>query len=585
MERDVHENKRLHVNESLGNEPQSLPKTSELGCSATVEEELMKNYESLVQLFKQERLNAMEMWQKAAQEVEQFQELYLKAFTDEQEADAVTQKFKNQLVQLIRQSCELKGIHEEMQLTNKHLQMTEKEQNEEIEELHSQLRKTNCDLRTAADKIDKMTDQLECLERQLKRKEEDVAEAMCHEENQPQQLQSDLRQQEAKLKAELEEQTVLDPEFSALQAHCAPLEHDTHEVLNKVQCCVQVAESSIVQKHNVVKALNRERQKTVDLENKDKAIQQLIQEAAVRTRKEVDHVREQCNVELHQRAQELSHLQMDCAIKESQIERCKLEKKALEKELEKVTKYRAEQDLEKMNALHQRCLNAERVRNDMSVTLQNAQSKVKKVEIDSNEELSRSQQEMHHLHSSLAAAQKDCDLIREERLQLQQENLQLHREMDELQRKNLLIQNKTKNQILQMVQECKLKEQAFDAQMMVLEERSRNLNAERMHLLAAQQKSIQRSQDEATNMTKAFEAKIQHLTTEMSQHKWRLHELELQLRNNQDTMTEYESQLAEYQEMSSSLQRRLNHAEQRAATAPQQLSVLTSKRMNNFEAA
>lgn len=41
------------MKESLGNEPQSLPKTSESGCSATVEEELMKNYESLVQLFKQ----------------------------------------------------------------------------------------------------------------------------------------------------------------------------------------------------------------------------------------------------------------------------------------------------------------------------------------------------------------------------------------------------------------------------------------------------------------------------------------------------------------------------------------------------
>lgn len=37
-----------------------------------------------------------------------------------------------------------------------------------------------------------------CLNFLLNIQEEDVAEVMCHEENQPQQLQSDLRQQEAK---------------------------------------------------------------------------------------------------------------------------------------------------------------------------------------------------------------------------------------------------------------------------------------------------------------------------------------------------------------------------------------------------
>ncbi|XP_037116391.1 sodium channel and clathrin linker 1-like [Syngnathus acus] len=273
----------------------------------------------------------------------------------------------------------------------------------------------------------------------------------------------------------------------------------------------------------------------MDLESKDKAIQQLIQEAAVRTRKEVDNVREQCNVELLHMIEELSHLQTECAIKDIQIERCKQDKKAVEKELEKMTKYRTEQDLEKINALELRCLNAERIRDDMSATLQNAQSKVKKFEIDNNEELLCSQEEIHRLQSSLAAARKEFDRISEERLQLQQENMQLRREIDEHQRRTLLNQNKTKNLIMQMEQECKLKEQTFNAQILMLEERSRNLQAEKMHLLAAQQRSIQRSKDEATNITKAFEARIQHLTTQMNEHKLRLRELEVQLRNNQDT--------------------------------------------------
>ncbi|XP_061536745.1 sodium channel and clathrin linker 1-like isoform X2 [Phycodurus eques] len=489
---------RLYAKQSVDNEPQSFPNTSGAECTTEEEEALIKNYETLVQLFKQERLHVMEMWQKAAQEVGQFQEINHKAFSDGQQADAMTQKLQNQLVQFIRQSCKLKEINQEVQLTNKHLQMTEKEQNDEIEELHSQLR--------------------------LKSGPENA----------------------------LEEQTVLETKLGTLQAHCAPLEQDKYEGLNKVHGCVHVAEAS---------ARVRERQKTVDLENKDKAIQQFIQEAAVRARKE------------------------ECTIKEYQIERCKHEKKALEKELEKVTKHRAEQDLGKIIALHQRCLNAERIRDDMSATLQSTQSKVMKFESDSKEELSRSQAEIQRLQSSLAAAWEDCDNISEERLQLQQENLQLHRETNELQRSTLLIQNQAKNRILEMEQECKLKEQTFNAKMMALEERSHNLNADRMHLLTAHQKSIQRSKDEAANMTKAFEARIQQLMTEMNQHKQRLHEVELQLRNNQDTMNEYGSQLAEYQEKSICLQRRATDAEQRAATATQQLSVLTSQRMSSSEAA
>ncbi|XP_061686610.1 sodium channel and clathrin linker 1-like isoform X2 [Syngnathoides biaculeatus] len=551
LESDNQQNERLSEKQSAYNEPQS-----EAECTTEEDEALIQDYETLAQLFKQERLHAMEMWQKAAQEAVQFQELYHKAFSDGQQADSMTQKLKNQLVEFIRQSCKLKEINREVQLVNKHLQMAEKEQNDEIEELHSQLRKTNYDLRTATDKMDEMTEQLECLELQLKRKEDEVVEAQSRGEKQVQQLQSIISQQEEKLKAvsenAFEEQTVL--------------------------------ETKNCHKH-VVKTLLREMQKTMAMENKDKAIQQFIQEAAVRARKEIDNVREQCNVEIQQIVDEVSHLQMECAMKESQIERCKHEKKALEKELEKVTKYRAEQDLEKIIALHLRCLNAERTRDDMSATLKSTQSNIKKFESECKEELCRSQAEIQCLQSSLAAAWKDCDIISEERIQLQQENLELQREMNELQKSTILIQNQAKNRILEVEQECKLKEQTFNTKMMALEERSHNLNADRMNLLTAHQKSIQRSKDETTDMTNAFEARIQQLTMEMNQHKQRLHDVELQLRNNQDTITEYGSQLAEYQEKYICLQRRVSDAEQRAAIATQQLSVLTSRRRSSFEAA
>lgn len=42
----------------------------------------------------------------------------------------------------------------------------------------------------------------------------------------------------------------------------------------------------------------------------------------------------------------------------------------------------AEPELGKIDALHQRCLNAERIKDDMSAALQSAESKLKKFELE-----------------------------------------------------------------------------------------------------------------------------------------------------------------------------------------------------------
>ncbi|XP_072771023.1 sodium channel and clathrin linker 1-like isoform X1 [Nerophis lumbriciformis] len=505
MEIDLDENESIHP-EMRPNELQ----TSEEEHGSAAEEALIKNYETQVELFKQERLRAMEMWPTAPQDEDQLQELYHKVFTDGHHPDAMMQQFKNQLLDFIQQTRKLRVTNQEMQW------------------------------------------------------EEDVAEPHRREEKELQQRQWIFSQQEEKPRAwpisASEEQPLWEIQRGTLQAQCSALGQEKYEAY-KVHERMQVAEVLLLQKQDGAKTVVGE--KAESLGNKDKAIQQLIQEAAIRTRLEIDNVREQCNIGIHGIAEELSHSQMKCAVKDSHIERLKHERKALQKELDKATRSRADEDLERTSALHHRCLNAERMKDDMSITLKSIQSKLKKFEMDSSEELYRSQEEVQRLQGCLAAAWKDRDCISEDRLQLQQENLRLHREMDELHRTTLMVQNKARHQMLQMEQDCKLKEQTFQAQMMMLEESSRSLNADRRHLLSAQQKCLKQSKDEVTNMAKAFEARIQHLTTETQQHKQRLYELELQ---------QYESQLAEYQEKSVSLQRRLTHAEQRAATATQEVS-------------
>ncbi|KAF1395609.1 hypothetical protein PFLUV_G00013370 [Perca fluviatilis] len=588
LERVVKENERLHaeLRDSVEKQLHALPVASGVKGSTLEEEAVIRNLQEQVQLCEQERVQAMELWQTAAQELDRLQQTYQKTVSDGQIHDAHRQQLKDQLVQFQQHTHKLQVANQKLESTSQQFLKTVTEQSTEMEELHSQLRQAKAELRTATAKVDEMTKLLQNVQDQMQRREEEVADAQVREDaadRRLQQLQAALSQLEARLKAASQEaesvrrdQTVWERKVGVLQARCTTLEEEKYEALAKVRESVQVAEEAALQKDQ---AQLREKQKIEELEKTKEAIKQLIQDAAVRTRKEVDNVRKQCNVQIDRMAEELSALQLECADKESQIERSLRERKAVEEELEKVYKEgRAEPEFRKIDALHQRCLDAERMKEDISLTLQSTQNKLRKLEMDYSEELSRCQEEVGRLQGSLAAARDDCVSVSEERLQLQQENLQLRREMDELRKASLLVQKKAKQQLSQMEQEYSLKEQGLDARVQELEESSRSSSVDLTRLLTAQQKSTQRWKEEAKNLVHAFETKITGLKAELNRQKQRSYELEMQLETDHNTVAEYERQLAEYQEKTSLLQRRLTQAEQKATTATQQLNLLASQR-------
>uniref|UniRef100_A0A3P9BWF2 Sodium channel and clathrin linker 1 n=1 Tax=Maylandia zebra TaxID=106582 RepID=A0A3P9BWF2_9CICH len=547
LERVVKENERLHaeLRESVEKQLHALPTASGVEGSTLEEDAVIKNLQEQVQLSEQD-----------------------------------------QLVHFQQHTYKLQAANQKLESTNQQFLKTVTEQSTEMEELHSQLRQAKAELRTATAKVDEMTKLLQNLQEQMQRREEDMGEARGREhaaDRRLQQLQAALSQLETRLKAASQEaeavhreQTVWERKVGELQARCTTLEEEKYEALSKVRESVQVAEEATLHKDQ---ALLREKQKTEELEKTKEAIKQLIYDAAVRTKKEVGNVRKQCNVQIHRMAEELSALQLECSDKESQIERSLRERKAVEEELEKVYKEgRAEPEFRKIDALHQRCLDAERQREDISLTLQSTQNKLKTMEMEYSEELSRCQEEVRRLQSSLASARNDCIDVSEERLQLQQENFQLRKEMDELRKATLQVQNKAKQQVSKLEQEYSLKEQELDARVRELEESSRSSSADLTRLLTAQQKSTQRWKEEAKNLVHAFETKITTLKAELNRQKQRSRELEAQLQTDHDTISEYEKQLAEYQEKTSRLQRRLTQAEQRATTASQQLNRLQSQR-------
>ncbi|KAM9770218.1 sodium channel and clathrin linker 1 [Menidia menidia] len=587
MEKVVKENERLHteLRETVEKQLHALPTAS--GVEGSMEgDATIRNLQEQVQLSEQERVQAMELWQTAAQELDRLQQLYQRTASDRQLHDAQKQHLKDQLVQFQQHAHQLQAANRKLESTNQQLLRTVTEQGTEMEDLHSQLRQSKAELRTATAKVEEMTKLLQHFQEQMQRREEDVAEARGREDASDRrlhQLQTTLSQLETRLKAASQEaeavrreQTVWERKVGELQARCTTQEEEKYEALSKVRESVQMAEEAALQKEQ---ALLREKQKVEELEKTKDAIKHLIQEAAVRTRKEVENVRKQCNIQIHRMAEELSALQLECADKESQIERSLRERKAVEEELEKVYKEgRAEPEFQKIDALHQRCLNAERLKDDVSLTLQSTQNKMKKMEMEYSEELSRCQEEVRRLQGSLAAARDDCVGISEGRLQLQQENLQLRKDMDELRKATMLLQKKAKQQVSQMEHEFMLKEQGLDARVREMEESSRSSSADLTRLLAAQRKSSQRWKEEATNLVQTFEAKITGLKAELNRQKQRSHELEMRLETNHNTISEYERQLAEYQEKANRLQRRLTQAEQKAAAATQQLNMLSSQR-------
>uniref|UniRef100_A0A1A8KKM8 Sodium channel and clathrin linker 1 n=1 Tax=Nothobranchius kuhntae TaxID=321403 RepID=A0A1A8KKM8_NOTKU len=583
LERVVKENERLHSELRESVELHALPGTSGAESSTIEDNAIIKSLQEQVQLSEQERVQAMELWQTAAQELDRLQQVQQKTVSDRQLHEAQRQQLKDQLFHFQQHTYKLQTTNQKLESTNQQILKTVAEQSTEMEELHCQLRQAKAQLRTATAKVDEMTKVLHSVQDQIRRREEDVAEAQGREDaadRRLQQLQTTLGQLETRLKAashEAEvvrrEQAVWERKVGELQARCTTLEEEKYEALSKVRQSVQVAEEAVLQKEQ---ALMREKQKTEELLKTNETIKLLIQEATVRTRREVDSVRKQCNVQIQRITEELSALQLECADKKSQIERSLRERKAVEEELEKVYKEgRAEPEFERIDALLQRCLNAERLKDDLSLTLQSTQNKMKTMEMEYSEELSRCQEEVRQLRRALAAARDDCVGVSDERLQLQQENVQLRKEMDELRKATMLIQKKAKQTVSLMEQEYSLKEQELDARLSELEESSRSSSADLTRLLAAQQKSTQRWKDEAKNLLQTFETKTAGLKAELKRHKQRSQELEMQLKADHNTINEYERRLAEHQEKTKSLQRRLMLAEQKAAS--QQLTSLSQR--------
>ncbi|XP_013370726.1 PREDICTED: sodium channel and clathrin linker 1 isoform X2 [Chinchilla lanigera] len=567
LENVIKENERLHheLKDAVEKQLEALPFSTEIGNDAVTDDETVRNLQEQLRLANQEKTQAVELWQSVSQELNRLQKLYQEHMTEAQ----------------------IHVFESQKQKTNQHFLKTVTEQNVEMEQLRKQLRQAKLDLRVAVAKVEELTKVTEGLQEQMEKKEEDMVSAQGREEasdRRLQQLQSKIKQLETRLCVTIQEadqlrseKTHLEKQTRDLTAKCNELENEKYEAILRARDSMQLLEDANLQKSQ---ALLEKKQREADKEKMKETVSQFIQESTIRTRKQIENTKKQHQVQISQLMEALSSLQMDCDEKQSQIERCIREKKAVEEELEKT--YRegrgTENDYRKLEEMHRRCLVAERSKDDLELKLKRAENRIKQLEINSSEEISRSHEMIQKLQNVLESERENCGFVSEQRLKLQEENEQLHKETDHLRKIALEAQKKAKLKISTMEHEFSIKEHGFEVQLREMEDSNRNSTIELRHLLATQQKAANKWKEETKKLTESAEIRISNLKSELSRQKLHTQELLSQLEIANEKVAENEKLILEHQEKANRLQRRLSQAEERAASASQQLSVITVQR-------
>ncbi|XP_027247708.1 sodium channel and clathrin linker 1 isoform X5 [Cricetulus griseus] len=556
LETVITENERLHskLKDAVEKQLEALPFGTGIGNDICADDETVRNLQEQLQLANQEKAWALELWQTASQELESIRKLYQEHMTEAQIHVFENQKQKDQLNNFQQLTKKLHVANENIEMTNQHFLKTVTEQSMEIEKLRKHLRQAKLDLRVAVTKVEELTKVTEGLQEQMLKKDEDIISAQGKEEasdRRLQQLQSSIKQLESRLCIAIEEANVLrtgkihlEKQIKELQAKCNESENEKYEAISRARDSMQLLEEANLKKN------------------------------------QVESTKKQYEILISQLREELSALQMDCDEKQGQIDRAIRGKRAVEEELEKI--YREgkqdEGDYRKLEEMHQRCLAAERTKDDLQLRLKSAENRIKQLEINSSEEISRSHEMIQKLQTVLESERENCGFVSEQRLKLQEENEQLQKETEDLRKIALEAQKKAKLKVSTMEHQFSIKEHGFEVQLREMEDSNRNSIVELRHLLAAQQKAANRWKEETKKLTECAEMRINSLKSELNRQKFHTQELLSQLEMANEKVVENEKLILEHQEKANRLQRRLSQAEERAASASQQLSVITVQR-------
>ncbi|KAL9973731.1 hypothetical protein ACROYT_G020221 [Oculina patagonica] len=311
----VQENTRLH--EELRRSIEAQMEIVRQGEGSGVDKEVMGNMQHQLQLLSQERDSYVELWQNACSELEKLQEIEREKDGDLKARSRGMASLQNDLHKARQFAEELQSVNRKLKMEHEKFLATAQTQDQEIDQVRSDLRRCKAELKSSKSQNEELRRTLEIMEGQIRARDRERGDGVSREQSvdtRVEQLQTGLIELESRLSATLKEvgrlrseKAELEERLEVLQKRSSEQEQREFEAISHVRDSVQMVENAILERDQ---ALVREQQKTQEVSRLQEVINKVLREAGKRTREEVDSVRNQCNKNIQKLMEEMHFLEM-----------------------------------------------------------------------------------------------------------------------------------------------------------------------------------------------------------------------------------------------------------------------------------
>ncbi|XP_033743237.1 sodium channel and clathrin linker 1-like isoform X1 [Pecten maximus] len=526
----------------------------------TENEQVLHNLQTQADSALQEKEAAISRWQEADHEIDRLQR-QLQSEKDSHQWKVVEQ----QAHKMQTEYYETVGVlNKELEDTQQDLRLTKQELEATLMQ-NKDLKKSNKDL-----------------EQQLQWKDQEIADILFKEGvsdsrvGDMKRILDNLQQKLTSVTKELDslkmDKEGLEARVKEMQKRNGELEAKEVDAVTQVRDAVQMVENAVLEKEQAEVEV---KQREEEIEKLQDSINKLINEAGIRTRQEVDHIRQQSNERISKLTEELHSLEMESAEKSEMLQRAIREKRMVEVELEKSFKDSMTQAAKEKDAfedLNRRAVNAERSRDDNDVKLDTLQNELRRQEMNNEQLKSQYETQFIQMTDRMKQMENEFEHLNDDRVRLQNEADEMKKSVSSANKEKEFALRKYQKEMTILENEQQQKMQDYEVRLQSSEDANRHAMGELRKLLTGQQRMSAKWKEECETITKKFEVKINDTRTEMSHVRRRNDELTTLLRDSQAKTMEAEKMITDYARNIYRMEERVRESETRASEATKQLS-------------
>ncbi|XP_071126425.1 sodium channel and clathrin linker 1-like isoform X1 [Mytilus edulis] len=526
----------------------------------TDQEQVMSNLNMQVETSLQEKEAAMERWREA-----------------EMEIDRLQKELQNE-----KDSHQWRIVEDQATRMQSEYQESVAVLNREIEELQLDSREAKHELEKAISELKELKKENKDFEQKLQWKDQDIADIIMKEGmsdshiREMKRLLDESNHKLSQVNRELEETKTdkagLEARIKEAQKRYGDMEQRELDAVAQVRDAVQMVEKAMMEKEQAEIDL---KQREEEADSLQEAISKLINEAGLKTRQEVDLVRNQCNERITKLTQELNNLEMEGADLKEQVTRAIRDKRNVEAELEKFhhdQKVSGAKDKASFEDMNRRAIAAERSRDDLEVKVENQHSALKKAEMNNQQITTQTEVQLAQLKERMSGMEQEFEFLNDDRMRLQNDNDDLKKRMLAAEKEKESALRKCQKEMTIFEHEQQQKLQEYETRLQCSEDASRSTVGELRNLLTGQQRMCARWKEECQSITEKFEQKIKDVRSELSHVKKRNDELTSLLRESQEKTLEAERMITDYAKNIRRMEERVRDSESRASEASKQLA-------------